>query len=68
MSLLSCRDVFVCITCLGHNCSAEEKLEFKRSEDILEEVKKFCYLGHVISCYGGGSEAVSTRIGEKLRS
>ena len=30
VSLLSCRDVFVCRTCLGHNCSVEEKLELKR--------------------------------------
>ena len=30
VSLLSCWDVFVCRTCLGHNCSVEEKLEFKR--------------------------------------
>ena len=30
VSLLSCRDVFVCRTCLGHNYSAEENLEFKR--------------------------------------
>ena len=50
--LLSCRDVFVCRTCLGHNCSVEEKLEYKRGEDVLEEVKKFCYLGDMISCYG----------------
>ena len=28
--LLSCWDVFVCRTCLGHNCSVEEELEFKR--------------------------------------
>ena len=47
---------FVCRKCLGHNCSVEEKLEFKRGEDILEEVEKFCYLGHIISCYGGASE------------
>ena len=26
VSLLSCRDVFFCRTCLGHNCSVEEKL------------------------------------------
>ena len=61
--LLSCQDVFVCRTCLGHNCSVEEKLEFKRSEDVLEEVDKFCYLGDMISCYGGASEAVTARIG-----
>ena len=29
VSLISCRDVFACRTWLGHNCSAEEKLEFK---------------------------------------
>ena len=61
-SLLSCQDVFVCRTCLGHNFSIEEKLEFKKGEDVLEEVEKF-YLGDVISCYGGASEAVSARIG-----
>ena len=53
VSLLSCRNVFVCRTCVGHNCSVEEKLEFKRGEDVLEEVEKFCYLGNKISCYGG---------------
>ena len=37
-------------------------LEFKRGEDILEEVEKFCYLVDTISCYGGASEAVSARI------
>ena len=63
MSLLSCRDVFVCRRCIGHNCLVEEKLEFKRGEDVLEEVEKFCYLGDMISCYGGASEAVSARIG-----
>ena len=63
VSLLSCRDVFVCRTCIGHNCLVEEKLEFKRGEDVLEEVEKFCYLGVMISCYGGASEAVSARIG-----
>ena len=49
MSLLSCWDVFACRTCLGHNCS-EEKLEFKRGEDVLEVVEMFCYLGDMISC------------------
>ena len=63
VSLLSCRDAFFCRTCLGHNCSVEEKLEFKRGEDVLEEMEKFCYLGDMIGCYGGASEAVSARIG-----
>ena len=62
-SLLSCRDVFVCRKCLGHNCSGEEKLEFKRDEDILERKEKFCYLVDMISCYSGASEAVSARTG-----
>ena len=52
----------VCRTCLGHNFSVEEKLELKRSEDVLEDVEKFCYLGDMISCYGEASEAVSARI------
>ena len=38
-------------------------LEFKRSEDVLDEVAKLCYLGDIISCYGGTSEAASARIG-----
>ena len=62
MNLLSCRDVFICRTCLGHNCSVEEKLEFKRGDNVLEEMEKFCYLGDMISCYGGVSEAVSARM------
>ena len=63
VNLLACRDVFLCRLCLGHNCSVEKKLEFKRGEDVLEEMQKFCYLGDMISCYGGASEAVSARIG-----
>ena len=61
LSLLSCRDVLVCSTCLGHNSSIGEKLEL-RGEDILEEVVKFCYIGNMISCYGGASEAVSEEL------
>ena len=52
VSLVSCRDIFVCRTCLGHNCSVEKKLEFKRGEEVLEELEKFCYLADMISCYG----------------
>ena len=63
VSLLSCWDIFVCRTCLCHNCSVVEKLEFKTGEDVLEEVEKFCYLGDMISCFGGASEVVSARIG-----
>ena len=33
VSLLLCWDIFVCRTCLGHNCSVEEKVEFVRSEN-----------------------------------
>ena len=61
VNLLSCWDFFVCRACRGHNCSVE-KLELKRGEDVLEKVEKFCYLGDMISCYVGASEAVSARI------
>ena len=60
--LVSCCDVFVCKTCLGHNFSEVGKLEFKRGEDVLQEVKKFCYQDDMISCYGGASETVNARI------
>ena len=53
----------VCTARLGHNCTVEEKLEFKRGVDVLEEVERFCYLGNMISFYDGASEAVSARIG-----
>ena len=59
---------FVCGTCLARNCSVEEKLEFKTAgEDVLEDVEKFCYLGDMIGCYGGASEAVSATIGSTCR-
>ena len=37
-------------------------LEFKKGEDLLEEVRKFCYLGDMISCYDRAPEGVSARI------
>ena len=66
--LLSCRNVFVRRTCLSYNCSVEEKLEFKRGEDVLEEVEKFCYLVGMFSCHGGASEAVNARIDSARKS
>ena len=58
ISLLSCRDVFVCRISLAHNCSVEGKVKmFKRGEAVLVEVEQFCYLGDKISSYGGASEA-----------
>ena len=63
VNLQWCWDVFVCGTCLSHNCSVEEKLKYKRGEDVLQEVEKFCYLGDMISCHDGAPEAVSARIG-----
>ena len=63
VSLVSCCDVFVYRTCLDDHCSVEEKLEFKRDKDVLEEVEKFCYEGDMVSCYGGASETMSARIG-----
>ena len=44
VSLVPC-NVFVCRTCLCHNCSVEEKLEFKRGKDILKVLKKFFLSG-----------------------
>ena len=41
VSLLLCRDAFIFRTCLGHNCSVKEKLEFERDEDIVENEKIF---------------------------
>ena len=67
VSLLSCWDIFVYRTCLHHNCSLVEKLEFKTGEDALEEVEKFSYLGDMISYFGGASEAVSARIASALK-
>ena len=67
VSLLSCQDVFVCRTCLGHNCSVDEKLEFKRGEGVLEVVENFCYLLDMISCYGGASDAVNAKIGSSWK-
>ena len=63
VSLVSCCDVFVYRTCLDDNCSVEEKLEFKRGKDVLEEVERFCCEGDMVSCYGGASETMSARIG-----
>ena len=31
-------------------------------------MEKFCYLGDMISCYGGASEAVSARIGSAWKT
>ena len=63
LSVLSCWDAFVCRTCLDHNCSVQEKLEFERGEDVLEKMEKLCYLVDIIICYGKASEAASARIG-----
>ena len=42
VSLLHAVMSFLCRTCLGHKCSVEERLEFKRCEDVLQEVEKLC--------------------------
>ena len=39
------------------------ELEFRRDEDVLEEVEKFFYLSDMINCYGGALEAGSAGIG-----
>ena len=63
VSLLLFWDAFVCRTCLGHSCSAEEKLQFKRGEGILEKVEKFSDLDGMTTFCGVASEAVGARIG-----
>ena len=40
----------------------ERRSWFKRDEDVLKKVEKFCYLGDMASCYGGAPKAVSKRI------
>ena len=67
VSLLSCWNVFVCRTCIDHNGSVEEKLDFKKDEDILGEAEKFCYVGDMIGCYGGVSEAVSGSVWKRFK-
>ena len=42
-------------------------MEFEKGENVLKEVKKFCYQGVTISCYGGASEAVSGRTGSDCK-
>ena len=63
VSLLQRWNVIVCRTYVGHNYLVEENLQSEKGENVLEEVEKFCYLGDMISCYGGASETVSGRIG-----
>ena len=38
-------------------------LEFKRGEDVLEEVENFCFLSDIMCCYGGASETLSVSTG-----
>ena len=55
------------LKCLYLKYSVKEKVQFKRGEDVLEEVEKFCYLGGMFSCYGGTSEEVKARIASVWR-
>ena len=57
-----CFEAEGCPRIFGHNCSVEEKVEFKRGENVFEEMEKFCYLGNMISCYSEASEAMNARI------
>ena len=43
-------------------CNSIQCTKCQRWEDVLKKVEKFCYLGDMICCYGGASEAVSARI------
>ena len=53
VSLFSCQDVFDIFV----------SIHFKRGENGLEEVEKFCYLGGMSTSYVAASEAVCVRIG-----
>lgn len=48
VNVLTCQDVFdvfACSSmCLSQKCSIKKKVILKRDEDVLGEVKKFCYL------------------------
>ena len=55
--MLGCLAFGVCL-CL--NCLVEEKLDFKKNEDDLEEVEKFCCLGDMISCFGGTKQKIGS--------
>lgn len=43
-------------------------MEFKNSEDVIEEVEKFCYFGDMSISYGGASAAVSPKIGSAWKN
>lgn len=53
VNLLTCQDVFdvfACSSmCLSQKCSIKKKVILKRGEDVLGEVKKFCYFGGIFS-------------------
>ena len=66
-SLLSRQYPYVCRRCLTYNCPVKKNKGFKRGEEVLEEVEKFCYLGDMFSSYGGASEAVNVRIGSEKK-
>ena len=50
---------------MGNNISVKEKVEFKRGQNVFEEVKKFYYLGDMFNSYGRVSEEVRERIGSR---
>lgn len=59
---LSCQDVFGCRMCLGHNCSAKEKVEIEKGEQVFKKVEKLYYLRNMFSLHDGVSEGASARI------
>ncbi len=56
---------FRCPVCLGQvqSCAKEDVGEVSMNqEEVLECVKKFCYLGDMLGCGGGAGEASRTRV------
>ena len=62
IGLTAVRDVFLCRSCLGLVAAEVEAPVFKYGNDQEEVVNKFCYLGDMLSSYGGVAKAVSARI------
>ena len=63
VNLLTCQDVFdvfACSMCLSHKCSIKKKVILKRDEDVLGEVKKFCYFGGIFSSYSTATAIVQS--------
>ena len=59
---LLCQDVFGSRMCLRHNCSAKEKGETGKGEQVFKKVEKLYYLGKMFISHYGASERASAKI------